>query len=118
MSKLRQYLKNKKSRLIIAGISFLLAALLLFIPITYDGFMAYIIQNTIINMNTAQDMLEVQKASVAIYRGANIEMLSSWSLYLLTILGCLFLYLGIAILCVRERLLTTAYWTSFNLKVK
>lgn len=118
MNKLQQFLKNKKARYIISGVSFLLAILFLFLPITYNGFMEYIVQNTIINMNTSQDMLEVQKASVAIYRGASIEMLPSWALYLLSVIGCLFLYLGFAILLVREHLLEKAYWTSFNLRVK
>jgi hypothetical protein len=106
-------MKNKNTLSIILVIS---SILFLFLPATYYGFLDYIVDNTIINMNLERDTLETDKASLAIFNGAKLEFMSTGFLSLLTILGFISLYAGVAIKLVGFSFLKREYWKSFRIK--
>ncbi len=105
---------NKKYA--ISLIVFLLSIFTLFLPLTYYGFIDYIIENTIINININKDTLETEKAAVAIYNGAGLNFIPMWLLHALTIIGMVLLYVSIAIPTVGKKILTKQYWLTFRMK--
>lgn len=105
---------NKK--IIISAILFLLGIAFLFLPMTYYGFLDYIVENTVINMNINRDTLETDKAAIAIYNGAGLTFLSKWVLDVLAITGFLFIYATAIVSVVGRKVLTKKYWTTFSFK--
>jgi len=92
-----------------------LAAGLLFLPLTYYGFIDYIVENTVINMNLDKDTLETEKAAVAIFNGAGLNFIPEWLLHLLAILGGASVYFAIAIPIFGNKIFSKEYWTTFSL---
>jgi hypothetical protein len=103
--------KNTLSLVLIA-----LSLFFFFLPATYYGFVDYIIDNTVINMNLERDTIETDKASIAIFNGAKLDFISTWWLSLLTILGFVTLYLGVVIKLVGFSFLRKDYWITFRIK--
>lgn len=88
----------------------------LFIPVTYYGFLDYIIENTIINMNLGRDNLETEKASVALFNGAGLTFISQWKLNLMIVFGFLFLYAGLSVKFIGKKLFEKSYWRTFRVR--
>jgi len=102
---------NKK---LLSTVLAIIGLLMLYLPATYYGFIDYIIDNTIINMNLEKDSLETEKAALALYQGADLSFLPNWFLYILTALGFSLIYSSYAILRIGRKALTRAYWVSFE----
>ena len=69
---------SKRNKYIASFFAFLFSMVLLFLPLTYYGFIDYVVENTIININLNRDTLETDKAAIAIYNGAELNFLPSW----------------------------------------
>lgn len=105
---------NKKN--ILSVFFMLLGVAFLLLPMTYYGFLDYIVENTVISMNISKDTLETEKAAMAIYSGAELTFIPAWVLNLLASLGLLSVYASIAILFVGKKAFTKEYWTTFRIK--
>lgn len=105
---------SKRNKYIASFFTFILALVLLFLPLTYYGFIDYVIENTVININLNRDTLETDKAAVAIYNGAELNFLPSWILNMLALFGFLSLYISMVVLFVGRKVLTKQYWTKFT----
>lgn len=106
---------NKRNKYIASFFAFLLAMALLFLPLTYYGFIDYVIENTVININLNRDTLETDKAAIAIYSGAELNFFPNWALNVLVLLGFLSLYASIAILFIGKKILSKEYWITFTM---
>jgi hypothetical protein len=101
---------------VISGVLIVLSLLVLYTPATYYGFLDYVINNTVINMNLDRDTIETEKASVAIFNGAGLNFLSNITLCLMTIAGMLLLYTGMIVKFIGTEVLTKAYWINFRIR--
>ena len=111
-----------KSRTInkLLGFSFSIIGLILcFLPLTYYGYLDYVIYNSVVMLNLDSITLELKDAAIQLFNGHPILKVSNTYLITLAFLGVIFIFIGVLAfigkLSYLKEILTKKYWTEFKL---
>ncbi len=94
-----------------------LSGVLLFIPLTYFGFLSYMVKNSVVMLNIAEMTEAMVQASVGLYNGMVIKVLPVWVVYMLAVLGGVCAYMSVYLVKYHDNkraILRKDYWLKYN----
>lgn len=109
----------KHNQRLLGACLLLIGIAILIVPITYYGYIDYVIHNSAAQVSQDNITLELKNAAIHLYNGHPIKQIKPWILFSMGLVGALFIYLSAFLLFKRadkiKQLFTFKYWQEFKL---
>lgn len=116
MTTLLQLISNQR---VIGAILLLLGVAVLILPLTYYGYIDYVINNSVSQLSSNDISLDLKNAAIHLYNGHPIKEMNTFILIGLSIIGSLFIYVALFFITNKasklKLLITKKYWQEFKL---